>query len=131
MTALTTGVSSHHTGQSCWALSTLWLEREQDTLRVCWQKWMYCGLQHAFLQKSFTWVVSGDSGGAAEHLPAQRRVLTTVFNEDPLQRLSPVQLVQDRGSCGTHQNHIIVCGQTFHQCSTKLMFKMASVGLFF
>lgn len=42
-----------------------------------------------------TRVVAGHAGGAAEHLPAQGAVLPPVVHEDPLQRLRPVQLVQD------------------------------------
>lgn len=46
-----------------------------------------------------TGVVAGDAGGAAENLPEQGGVLLAVLNEDVLQRLRPVQLVEDDGGC--------------------------------
>lgn len=48
---------------------------------------------------SHTRVVAGDAGGAAEDLPEQGGVFLAVLNEDVLQRLRPVQLVEDHGGC--------------------------------
>lgn len=46
-----------------------------------------CGMQ--------TWVVACDTCGAPKGLPQQRGVLLAVLHEDLLQRLRPVQLVQN------------------------------------
>lgn len=46
-----------------------------------------CGMQ--------TWVVARDARGAPKGLPQQRGVLLAVLHEDLLQRLRPVQLVQN------------------------------------
>lgn len=45
-----------------------------------------------------TWVVSSNTGGTSEDLPAQWGVLSAVIYKHPLQRLGPVQLVQNSGS---------------------------------
>lgn len=163
---LTTAVSSHHTGQSYWELSTASLKnRDHMKTRLNYTqtsfllkvyhvtfsyhsyKWFSLLKQRKFFQRRrvscwhvmkvlavswhlvccykyichevlrlFTWVEPGDASGASEHLPAQRGILTSVLDEDSLQRLSPVQFIQDCGSC---RQKCQTSKTLFHQFSRK------------
>lgn len=50
-----------------------------------------------------TGVVAGDTGGTAKHLPEQGGILLPVLDEDILQRLRPVQLIEDDSGCGRQE----------------------------
>lgn len=101
---------THHLLQRCY-----YDTRMKSTGQICCVLWHPCNvcidstlatLNRFEIHRACTWVVACDPGGAAKGLPQQRRVLLAVLHEHFLQRLRPVELVQDdRGCRGRRANH--------------------------